>query len=372
MRSDNFDVTIIGAGPAGATAAIMLAQAGHHVALIDKEKFPRVANATGWVSMRIAALLQEIGVPAENVLNRPFRHVTFFSADFAEQAKPNLPEPVGYLIDRPKFENALIQAATDSGATLIDETTVSEVRLKETAAEAKLSSGEQIDSRLLLLATGRNASLLDRAGFSNTPPIKPMWTAQVESPLAKSEGGVEPRVAIALGLNKAGSFALCAILPDRMAVTINWFGEREEARPAMIEVCKRAAAHGVLPMDLGADAAKATVARSPASQALDLDTHVGKHTLVIGDAGGFVSATSNEGIYPAMASAQVAVETLLEALNSDQSQDELMKFDTVWRMRMADYLRAPHTDIQFLLPLVFSNQPMADRMAAAFFSGENI
>ena len=188
MRSDNFDVTIIGAGPAGATAAIMLAQAGRHVALIDKEKFPRVANATGWVSMRIAALLQEIGVPAENVLNRPFRDVTFFSADFAEQAKPNLPEPVGYLIDRPKFENALIQAATDSGATLIDETTVSEVRLKETAAEAKLSSGEQIDSRLLLLATGRNASLLDRAGFSNTPPIKPMWTAQVELPLAKFTG----------------------------------------------------------------------------------------------------------------------------------------------------------------------------------------
>ena len=49
-----------------------------------------------------------------------------------------------------------------------------------------------------------------------------------------------------------------------------------------------------------------------------------------------------------------------------------MKFDTAWRTQLADYLRPPQTDIQFLLPLIFSNQPMADRMGAAFFHGESI
>jgi hypothetical protein len=49
-----------------------------------------------------------------------------------------------------------------------------------------------------------------------------------------------------------------------------------------------------------------------------------------------------------------------------------MSFDSLWRMQMADHLRSPHTDIRFLLPLIFSNQPMADRMGAAFFFGENI
>jgi flavin-dependent dehydrogenase len=103
-----------------------------------------------------------------------------------------------------------------------------------------------------------------------------------------------------------------------------------------------------------------------------MDTHVGKHTLVIGDAGGFVSAASNEGIYPAMWSAQIAAEVIEAALQSPHSQDELMAFDSKWRMKMADYLRRPNTDSQFLIPLIFSNQPMADRMGAAFFSGENI
>ena len=36
-----FDVVIVGAGPAGSSAAISLARRGYAVALIDKEQFPR-------------------------------------------------------------------------------------------------------------------------------------------------------------------------------------------------------------------------------------------------------------------------------------------------------------------------------------------
>jgi len=66
------------------------------------------------------------------------------------------------------------------------------------------------------------------------------------------------------------------------------------------------------------------------------------------------------------------VDVIDKALRNPYSQDELMAFDTQWRMQIADHLRSPHTDIRFLLPLIFSNQAMADRMAAAFFFGENI
>jgi len=141
-------------------------------------------------------------------------------------------------------------------------------------------------------------------------------------------------------------------------------------------LCKTAHERGVVPMDLSPAAAAATVVSSPASAGLDMETHVGKHSLVFGDAGGFVSAASNEGIYPGMWSAQLAAEVAETALqaakNGRPTQDELMRFDSLWRIQMADYLRSPHTDIQFILPLIFSNQPMADRMGAAFFSGENI
>ena len=41
MNSVDFDTIVIGAGPAGSTAAALLAEKGHNVALLEKTKFPR-------------------------------------------------------------------------------------------------------------------------------------------------------------------------------------------------------------------------------------------------------------------------------------------------------------------------------------------
>jgi hypothetical protein len=73
-----------------------------------------------------------------------------------------------------------------------------------------------------------------------------------------------------------------------------------------------------------------------------------------------------------MWSATIAAEVIGEAFDAPSSQDALMTFDSRWRIAMGDYLRPPNTDLPLLLPLIFSNKPMAQRMAAAFFCGENI
>ena len=41
MNATDFDAIVIGAGPAGSTAAALLAEKGHDVALLEKTKFPR-------------------------------------------------------------------------------------------------------------------------------------------------------------------------------------------------------------------------------------------------------------------------------------------------------------------------------------------
>jgi flavin-dependent dehydrogenase len=367
-----FDVVIIGAGPAGATAGLILATAGRRVAVVDREKFPRKVACAGWLSAKAEPLLAELKANGKGTLDTPFSDITFFNADFSKKAKPHLPEPVGYLVDRTDFDNALVTAATGQGADFFPKSVVRDVRLREAAVEVFLEGDKTLTAKLLLLASGRNTELLSRIGYARRPGEIPLWSTQVEAGLKGDRVPAAPSVIVVLGLDGGASFGLCTVCKNRVAVNVNWRGEANQAIPQLVKLCRLAHEKQVLPVDLSEQAASAKVLRSPAGAALDMESHVAKHTLLIGDAGGFIAAASNEGIYPAMWSAKLAAKAIESALQSQYSQDQLMSFDSLWRMEMADYLRSPHTDIRFLLPLIFSNQPMADRMGAAFFFGENI
>lgn len=369
MESDNFDVVIIGAGPAGSTAAILLAKKKHRVALVDRAKFPRPVTCSGWLSSASGPLLQELGRSLQPKAPTAFRDVTFYRADFTQIAKPTFESSPGFLIDREEFDQALVTAAVKEGVTFVPEHRAVDFKLMETEVAATLEGNRTLTGKLLLLASGRGTDLLDRVGVSPPSDASPRWLAQVNAPLNSKAA---PRVGVVLGLDQGASFALCCVSKNRMSVTVNWLGERSQVIPTLVQVCRHVFEHKAVPLDLSENALSATVIQADTNNALDMDSHVGKHTLVIGEAGGFVSASSLEGIYPSMWSAQIAAGVADEALQSVHSQDVLMTFDSVWRMEMAEYLRSPHTDVQFLLPLIFTNQPMADRMGAAFFLGENI
>jgi flavin-dependent dehydrogenase len=60
-----FDVAVIGAGPAGATAAIRLAQAGRSVVLVEKAAFPRRKVCGEFISTTTWPLLEALGLGAE-------------------------------------------------------------------------------------------------------------------------------------------------------------------------------------------------------------------------------------------------------------------------------------------------------------------
>ncbi len=371
MTDETYDVVVVGAGPAGAAAAILLSQRERSVALIDSAGFPREDESSAWLSAQATPLVEQLGVNLGSIPAKPFQNVTFFSADFAKTATPAFAEPAGYLVRRGALDNALVDVATSAGVTLVQNATAKDVQLGESNVDVLLDGDKRVSGRLLILAAGRGSPLLARCGFAR-PSEAPLWTAQVDARITDAAPAPEPRITIVLGLDRGGSFGLICHHEDRVSASVNWGGEKHEASPTLINLCKMAYAHEIIPVDVGRQAAAATVVASPASAALDMDTHVGKHTLLIGDAGGFVSAASNEGVYPAMWSAEIATEVAHAALDTPLSQDELMSFNSKWRIKMADYLRSPNTDPQFLLPLVFSNQAMADRMGAAFFSGENI
>ena len=63
MDPRRYDVLVVGAGPAGSTAALVLARAGATVALLDKARFPRDKACGDFIGPRGLQVLADLGLP---------------------------------------------------------------------------------------------------------------------------------------------------------------------------------------------------------------------------------------------------------------------------------------------------------------------
>ena len=117
-----FDVAIVGAGPAGASAAILLARAGWSVALIERQTFPRRKVCGECVAASNLALLDILGVGAafDRLAGAELRRVALMHGD--ETIVASLPAGEGThrwgrALGREHLDTALASAAEDAGAT---------------------------------------------------------------------------------------------------------------------------------------------------------------------------------------------------------------------------------------------------------------
>src|SRR5215831_8544178 len=84
MNTNRFDAVVVGAGPAGSIAALILARGGAHVALIDKAQFPRDKACGDLIGPRGVGLLSRLGVRVEATrMVRELRVIGFGGHEFS-------------------------------------------------------------------------------------------------------------------------------------------------------------------------------------------------------------------------------------------------------------------------------------------------
>jgi flavin-dependent dehydrogenase len=163
------DVLIIGGGPAGTTAAVLLAEKGHRVTVLEKARHPRFHIGESLLPSNLP-LLERLGVAdevraigmekwgAEFVSPWHEHHQTF---EFSEAWDKSM--PYAYQVRRSEFDEILIRNAARKGAEVIEGCRVREVEfLPEGAivrAEYDDRRSESWQTRFVIDASGRDTFL---------------------------------------------------------------------------------------------------------------------------------------------------------------------------------------------------------------------
>src|SRR5215468_7420293 len=114
MRS--FDAVVVGAGPAGSTAAYRLALGGASVLLVDKARFPRDKPCGGGLTLRAARLLPfSVDPVVEDVVDR-FELRLNYRSSFERTSD----ETLCLMTQRRRLDDFLARRAEEAGAEFRD------------------------------------------------------------------------------------------------------------------------------------------------------------------------------------------------------------------------------------------------------------
>ncbi|MDO9068882.1 MAG: FAD-dependent monooxygenase [Deltaproteobacteria bacterium] len=184
--SKSYQAIVVGAGPAGSSAALIMARAGLDVALVERGTFPGEKNMFGGVLHRLPSL-EEIIPDFWNkaALGRHIikKGVTFMTGDSSfstviEAGSFDKPPFNGYSIFRPRFDNWLAQEAVKAGATLITRATVDELVYKNGKMAGVTVQGRdgELQAPVVIAADGVLSFIAKKAGLRQ-PTFNPAQMA---------------------------------------------------------------------------------------------------------------------------------------------------------------------------------------------------
>ena len=162
MAQNDYQIAIIGGGPAGSTAAIYLSDAGFNTCIIEKKSFPRETLCGEFLSKEVVEILSDLNLKDEFLSLNPnlINSFRFFNQS-GENIFSKLDFPA-YGLKRSTFDNFLLSAAKRRGVTIFQPADVRNIEFDEGKHLLTISNNNNssfLTASTLIAAYGKQNSL---------------------------------------------------------------------------------------------------------------------------------------------------------------------------------------------------------------------
>ncbi|MDX6511646.1 MAG: hypothetical protein QOE36_1150 [Gaiellaceae bacterium] len=299
-RMERFDVAIVGAGPAGSTAAYRLAHAGARVLLVDRACFPRDKPCGGGLTVRA---LKQLPFSVEPVVEDEIHRVRmrFRRRRGFERSTPHL---LAAMTQRRRLDHFLVQQAAGAGAELREGVKVGAIEPHGNRVELTVD-GVRVTAAALLGADGVNGIVARWTGLDQAHRVGVALEGNLAYGGAVTKECYRGTMVLELG-DVPGGYGWIFPKGDHVNLGVGgWGSEGPRLRAHLEQLC---AAYGVDSADL----TEVRGYRLPMRRALARPAR--GRVALIGDAAGLVDPLSGDGMYEAFVSSRLVTDAVLDLL----------------------------------------------------------
>ena len=344
----DFDFAVAGGGPAGTSAAISLAQRGHSVVLLERDKFPRFHIGESLLStandhfaeLGLAAKMEAANFPVKWGA-RLFTHdgLSGRGVDFASVTEVRRPQT--YQVPRAEFDRMLMERAREKGVDVREQVRVLGCEFTSDAAVVE-AEGFTIRVRALVDATGRQGLIAKKFNLRTEEPRLAniaIFAHYSGVPLLEGDRPNDIRI---VARADSGWFWLIPISAELMSVGVvlpkNLFMQMQEGTND--ERLDRAIGDTPVVARLMKNAKREWPVRVEKDFSYSASKYAGDRWILAGDAGSFLDPVFSTGVSIAMESGIEAAAELDRALRrNDFSAHSFAAFSKRQRRRYETFRR---------------------------------
>lgn len=317
-----YDVIISGAGPSGSKCAQILAKAGFKIALLEKDIMWRkpCGGAINPLVFEYYPQLRKLDLPK-------LQGIVMHSADYHYLEYSRGGEH-GTILDRLEFDNFIRDIAIDEGVELFDKNVSFDFIMKnnlKTGVKTKTLSGiEEYYGKIIIIADGMSSKLAIRSG------IHPKWKtddiALAKCSILEGKHQLDEQRAYIFFRPYEGYGWIFPLDQHRFNTGIYTFGKSNHEYN-LEDVYREFLKDPYVKKYIPASDYKTIWTASypfPILGVLQKSLY-DDNMMIIGDAGGFISPISGEGIHTSIKSGMIAAETAIKALEEQDYSKNILK-----------------------------------------------